>query len=99
MSDENAQVFETVQDAVPESDAPESNGAEYDESGQAVEGEESGEQSEEFGDGELEAKAKDPWYKRRIDELTKDKHEARRHLGPHQGSRCGLGQDLAGAED
>ena len=22
---------------------------------------------------------KDPWYKRRIDELTKDKHEARRH--------------------
>lgn len=79
MGDENAQVFETVQDAAPESDAPESNGAELDESGQQIVGDESGEQSEEFVDGELEAKAKDPWYKRRIDELTKDKHEARRH--------------------
>lgn len=78
MSDENAQVFETVQDAVPESDAPESNGAEYDESGQPAEGDESIE-GDEAVDGELEAKAKDPWYKRRIDELTKDKHEARRH--------------------
>jgi len=26
-----------------------------------------------------EKEQKDPWYKRRIDELTKDKHEARRH--------------------
>jgi len=58
MSDENAQVFETVQDAVPESDAPESTGAELDESGLPLEGEESGEQGEEFADGELEAKAK-----------------------------------------
>ena len=51
MGDENAQVFETVQDAVPESDAPESNGAELDESGQQIEGDESGEQGEEFVDG------------------------------------------------
>ena len=78
MNDENTQVFETVQDAAPETDAPETTGAEYDESGQPVESEVSDEGHEET-DGELEAKAKDPWYKRRIDELTRDKHEARRH--------------------
>lgn len=30
-------------------------------------------------DEEASSDKKDPWYKRRIDELTKDKHEARRH--------------------
>lgn len=37
------------------------------------------EESEASGEVEAEAKTeKDPWYKRRIDELTRDKHEARR---------------------
>lgn len=78
MSDENAQVFETVQDAAPESDVPESTSAELDESGQLAEGDSNGEHGEEIND-DLESKSKDPWYKRRIDELTRDKHEARRH--------------------
>jgi len=44
------------------------------------------EQSDETTEVEVQAEEldpaddkKDPWYKRRIDELTKDKHEARRH--------------------
>lgn len=79
MSDENAQVFETVQDSVPETDASESTGVELDENGQPIEGDEAGgDHGDELAEGELEAKSKDPWYKRRIDELTRDKHEARR---------------------
>jgi hypothetical protein len=39
----------------------------------------SDENPEEALSSEADKEQKDPWYKRRIDELTKDKHEARRH--------------------
>ena len=44
---------------------------------ESVDGEEVQESDQEGA--ESEQAQKDPWYKRRIDELTKDKHEARRH--------------------
>ena len=37
------------------------------------------ENPEETLQADSDKEQKDPWYKRRIDELTKDKHEARRH--------------------
>lgn len=48
---------------------------------QATEAEElqAGDVSEEEAIQPEDKEQKDPWYKRRIDELTKDKHEARRH--------------------
>lgn len=49
---------------------------------EATEAEElqAGESTEEEAiSAESDKEQKDPWYKRRIDELTKDKHEARRH--------------------
>ena len=48
----------------------------------ALEESESGtdaEAEEIHAESESDKSQKDPWYKRRIDELTKDKHEARRH--------------------
>ena len=45
----------------------------------AAEHESSAETEETLADESDKAPAKDPWYKKRIDELTKDKHEARRH--------------------
>jgi len=39
----------------------------------------SDENPEETLQADSDKEQKDPWYKRRIDELTKDKHEARRH--------------------
>ena len=45
----------------------------------AAEHESSAETEETLADEGDKAPAKDPWYKKRIDELTKDKHEARRH--------------------
>ena len=45
----------------------------------ALEESEPGANAEEEIQSEAEKEQKDPWYKRRIDELTKDKHEARRH--------------------
>ena len=44
--------------------------------------EENAQATDNEAEGSLDSEAekqKDPWYKRRIDELTKDKHEARRH--------------------
>ena len=74
MSDDN-EVFDTIQDDQAQ------------QTEQATDAQESTEEnlespalestSEETND-EGESKGKDPWYKRRIDELTRDKHEARR---------------------
>ena len=67
---------ETIQDNV-EAPQPETQTADF----EAVVGAEEiqSEGSEAANEDEAESKPeKDPWYKRRIDELTRDKHEARR---------------------
>lgn len=68
---------ETIQDNV-EAPQPETQAADI----EAVVGSEEiqSEEGETTSEAEAESKPeKDPWYKRRIDELTRDKHEARRH--------------------
>lgn len=67
---------ETIQDNV-ETSQPETQAADI----EAVVGSEEiqSEEGETTSEAEAESKPeKDPWYKRRIDELTRDKHEARR---------------------
>lgn len=67
---------ETIQDNV-EAPQPETQAADI----EAVVGSEEiqSEEGETTSEAEAESKPeKDPWYKRRIDELTRDKHEARR---------------------
>lgn len=74
MSDDN-EVFDTIQDDQAQQTEQTENVQENIE--ESIE--QSGvEQAGEEGNDETESKGKDPWYKRRIDELTRDKHEARR---------------------
>jgi hypothetical protein len=71
MSDET-QVFETVDDNASLQD---NDQATIDNQEHSQEGLEEAHEQQADEQGE---KQKDPWYKRRIDELTRDKHEARR---------------------
>ena len=67
---------ETIQDNV-EAPQPETQAADFESVVGAEEIQSEG--SEAANEDEAESKPeKDPWYKRRIDELTRDKHEARR---------------------
>ena len=67
----NESVSTTAESAIVDQAASDENALEESESGANAE--------EETLQSEAEKEQKDPWYKRRIDELTKDKHEARRH--------------------
>ncbi len=71
MSDET-QVFETVDD---DAGVQDNDQATIDNQEHSQEGLEEAHEQQADEQGE---KQKDPWYKRRIDELTRDKHEARR---------------------
>jgi len=71
MSDET-QVFETVDD---DAGVQDNDQATIDNQEHLQEGLEEAHEQQADEQGE---KQKDPWYKRRIDELTRDKHEARR---------------------
>ena len=64
-------INQTSESANLDQATPDENALEESESGAVSE--------EEEVHAESEKEQKDPWYKRRIDELTKDKHEARRH--------------------
>lgn len=69
MDEDNIQQLEVVQPEAPNADnEPELEVKELPE----------GENSEADEDSSEPLEAKEPWYKRRINELTKDKHEARR---------------------
>ena len=67
----NESVSTTAESAIVDQAASDENALDESESGTHAE--------EEAIQSEAEKEQKDPWYKRRIDELTKDKHEARRH--------------------